>query len=254
LNDSWIKDRLKGPSKETPESTQTPASDKEGVSGTELERSRSSSYLPATRTTGGMAAPADDLRRSLQVLALAQRTADEHLSNAQRQADEIIANARATAAQILRDAGEQAAAVRREAQRTLSIARAREAQAAKDAEGHIQGARREGEAVLSDARARAAQIEKEGKAYADRLTGQAQLRYEEMVGNLAAKREAMQAEIEALHEFDREYRTRLLSWVQTQLRALWVDEPHVDATIENTNLLTRNPLPTGRPTSQPGQQ
>ena len=48
-----------------------------------------------------------------------------------------------------------------------------------------------------------------------------------MVGSLATKREALQGQIEALEMFDRDYRARLTRFMQNQLRALWVDEPHV---------------------------
>jgi hypothetical protein len=68
-----------------------------------------------------------------------------------------------------------------------------------------------------------------------------------MVGNLAAKREALQQQIEALQEFDREYRTRLLTFMKAQLRALWVDEPQVDGEIEQ-------PGGPATPGSQPAQQ
>ena len=40
-------------------------------------------------------------------------------------------------------------------------------------------------------------------------------------------------QIEALEQFDREYRTRLTRFMQGQLRALWVDEPRVDADVED---------------------
>src|SRR6266545_552799 len=43
-------------------------------------------------------------RQALQVLTLAQRTAEDHIHNAHRQADKICADARAIAEQIVRDA------------------------------------------------------------------------------------------------------------------------------------------------------
>jgi len=57
---------------------------------------------------------------------------------------------------------------------------------------------------------------------------QAQQRYEDIVGSLAAKREALQRQIEALEQFDGDYRARLTTFMQNQLRALWVDEPRVN--------------------------
>ena len=70
---------------------------------------------------------------------------------------------------------------------------------------------------------------KGAQATADELMHQAQQRYEDVVGSLAAKREALQRQIEALEQFDRDYRARLTTFMQIQLRALWVDEPRVDA-------------------------
>jgi cell division septum initiation protein DivIVA len=174
----------------------------------------------------------DVQRQALQMLTLAQRTGEEHVAGALRQADKIQADARATAEHLVRDAQAQADAVRREAGKALSDARAGAAQIATDAQAHADHARRDGDKIVSDAQAQAAQITKDAQASADELKRQAQQRYEEMVGNLAAKREALQQQIEALQEFDRDYRARLVTFLQAQLRALWVDQPHVEAEIE----------------------
>ena len=53
-----------------------------------------------------------------------------------------------------------------------------------------------------------------------------------MVGSLAGKREALQEQIEALEQFDREYRARLQTFMQGQLRALWADQPQVTGDVE----------------------
>jgi hypothetical protein len=67
-----------------------------------------------------------------------------------------------------------------------------------------------------------------------------------MVGNLAAKREALQQQIEALQVFDRDYRARLLAFMQAQVRALWVDERQFDSG-ETEQPATSSPaLPTRR--------
>jgi cell division septum initiation protein DivIVA len=192
--------------------------------------------------------PRREVAQAVQMLTLAQRTGEEHVANALRQAEKIQSEAGATAEQIVRDAQAQAEAVRSEADKVLSDARARAAQIAKDAQTQADNARREGDKIVSDARARAAETAKEAQANADALKRQAQLRYEEMVGNLAAKREALQQQIEALQEFDREYRARLVTFMQGQLRALWVEEPHVDAEIEQPGAVAKAQLvPAQRP-------
>jgi hypothetical protein len=219
LTDSWTKGRVKGLHRETFHDEER-ATEPPGAARVE----------PPEQTD---AHPARDVQRqALQMLTLAQRTGEEHVASALRQADKIQEHARATAEQLARDAQAQADAIRREADKALSDAQARVAQMANDAQAHADSARRDGDKIVSDARARAAEIAKDAQASADGLKRQAQQRYEEMVGNLAAKREALQQQIEALHEFDRDYRTRLVTFMQAQLRALWVDEPHVDAEID----------------------
>jgi cell division septum initiation protein DivIVA len=169
--------------------------------------------------------------QALQVLTLAQRTAEEHLNSARREADRIAADARDAAAQIVRDAQSRAEALRRDAETAVSEARAAAAQMAREAQAHAQQAQRDAEAILSDAQLQADEVAKHAQANADELQHLAQQRYEDVVGGLATKREALQQQIEALAQFDREYRARLQAFMQSQLRALWVDEPRVDAEV-----------------------
>jgi cell division septum initiation protein DivIVA len=186
-------------------------------------------------------------RQALQVLNLAQRTADEHIATAHRQADKICADARTMAEQIVHDARAHADDLRREADKALSEARTIAEQMARDSQAHADNTRQNADKVLSDARARAEEIAKDAQANADELKDQAQRRYQDVVGSLAAKREALQQQIEALEQFDREYRARLTTFMQGQLRALWVDEPHVDAEIEQPgSLATSERLPAQR--------
>ena len=167
--------------------------------------------------------------QAVQVLTLAQRTAEEHVAGARREADRTCADARATAEQIIRDARAHAQAFQQEAEKALSDAHATAAQMARDAQARANNAQRNAEEILSDAQTRAGEMAKNAQANADELRDQAQQRYEDVVGSLAAKREALQQQIEALEEFDRDYRARLTTFMQNQLRALWVDEPSVNA-------------------------
>ena len=147
------------------------------------------------------------------------------------------------AEQIVRDAQGRADAVRHEADKALADARARAAQIAKEGQALADNARRDGDKAVSDARVQAVEIAKDAQASADGLKHQAQQRYEEMVGNLVVKREALQHQIEALQEFERNYRGRLLTFMQAQLRALWVDEPHVDGEIDQPDAPATTRLP-----------
>jgi cell division septum initiation protein DivIVA len=165
---------------------------------------------------------------ALQVLTLAQRTADEHLAAARQDAEKIRADARATAEAIARDAAEHAESVRKDANKMLADAREAAAQTAREAAARTAEARAKADKLLSEAQARAEAIAADAQAGAEELKMQAEQRYQDVVGSLATRREALQQQIESLEQFDREYRARLTGFMQHQLRALWVDQPQVD--------------------------
>jgi cell division septum initiation protein DivIVA len=115
---------------------------------------------------------------------------------------------------------------------------------ARDAQTHANNAQYTAEQILADARTRADEIAKDAQENADELVHRARQRYEDVVGSLVAKREALQQQIEALEQFDRDYRTRLTTFMQNQLRSLWVDEPRVDAEeVEQSESVSVTPLP-----------
>jgi cell division septum initiation protein DivIVA len=183
-----------------------------------------------------------DVQQAMQMLTLAQRTADEHVAAAYRQAGTIEAEARATAERVLREAQEQADQVRREADAARAEARAQAEQAATDAQAQVEAARRDGEQAVGEARSRAEEIGRTARAQAEELHRQSRQRYDDEVGHLAAKREALQRQIESLQEFDRDYRSRLLTFMQAQLRALWAEQPRVvdgDVSLEDLVPLPR---------------
>jgi cell division septum initiation protein DivIVA len=174
--------------------------------------------------------------QALHVLTLAQRTAEEHVAAAHQQADKIRTDALAAAEQIARDAQVHAHDVRREADKVLYDARAAAEQTAREAQAHAEEARRTADKILADARARAEAIAAEARANADHLRLQAQQRYDDVVGSLGTKREGLQQQIEALERFDHEYRARLTAFMQGQLRALWLDQPQVNAELPEPEL------------------
>lgn len=131
--------------------------------------------------------------KAIAILALAQRTADEHIADARIQADRILGEARAYAEEQRVDA----------------------------------------DRLLSDARAEAEHIVSGGTVYSEQLRLQAQQRYEDAVGGLSAKREALQRQIETLASFDQDYRQRITLFLQSQLRALWADHPQTVDSLED---------------------
>ncbi len=164
---------------------------------------------------------------ALHVLTLAQRTAEEHVAGAHHQADKIRTDALAKAEEIAREAQMHAHNVRREADKVLFDARAATEQSARDLQARTDEARRNADRIVAEAQARADAIAAEARSGAEALKQQAQQRYDDVVGSLGIRREALQQQIEALEQFDREYRARLTGFMQNQLRALWVDQPQV---------------------------
>ncbi|MFI7427120.1 DivIVA domain-containing protein [Micromonospora sp. NPDC049836] len=118
--------------------------------------------LEQVRTQGVPAAGADGEQQALRVLMMAQRTADDHVSDARREADQL----------------------------------------------------------LSEARSKAEEVTREARAKADALERDARQRHQEAMGGLDAKRTALQKHIEELKQFEREYRTRLKAYLESQLRDL----------------------------------
>lgn len=152
---------------------------------------------PAQRTASMQAADTLILPDgALQLLALAQRTADDHVAAVNRHVRETRAEAQALADRIRREAHSYADEKRAEADRTLA-----------------------------EARAEAERIVAAGREEAEQLAMRAQQRYEDTVGGLAVQRAALQRQIESLTSFDNEYRQRITEFLQNQLRALWAERP-----------------------------
>ena len=166
----------------------------------------------------------DAERQALQVLVLARRTADEHVATAQQEAHKIRADAQGRAEEFLREAQNKADGVRRDAEKVLSDARAKADQMSREAQANADGARREAERILQDARSKADQVAKDAQTRADLLEQEAEQRYQEVVGVLETKSSVLQQQIAALQQFNRDYRGRLAQFMQSQLRALGVDD------------------------------
>ena len=223
MTDNRIKDRVKGLLAVTPTSGDIPV------------QAYPQAFSPAQALgppQGPKPSGEDVQHQALQVLTLAQRTADEHLTSARKEAVKIHANAQAAAEQTARDAGIQAHKVRQEADRVLSEAREAAAQVTREARASAEEAQREADRILSDAQAKAEAVAADARADAEEMKLQAEQKYDDVVGSLAGRREALQEQIEALEVFDREYRARLQSFMQNQLRALWVDEPRVTGEVD----------------------
>lgn len=106
--------------------------------------------------------------------------------------------------------------------------------AQRTADDHVSDARREADKVLSEARAKAEEVTRDARAKADALERDARQRHQEAMGGLDAKRTALSKHIEELKQFEREYRTRLKAYLESQLRDLEGRGQGLEAEISRT--------------------
>jgi DivIVA domain-containing protein len=95
----------------------------------------------------------------------------------------------------------------------------------------IAEARSEANKIVGDARSRAEAIEREARNKADALERDAQDKHRSIIGVLETQRNALEAQLDQLRQFEREYRSRLKSFLEGQLRQL-------EAPAESENLST----------------
>ena len=126
----------------------------------------------------------DDNSQVVKVLAMAQETAEKYVSDAKTEADRMIGEARGTADRMIGEA------------------------------------RTKADAMLGDARSQAASLEREARSKANALTQDAERRHNEIIGGLETRKGTLEKQIETLRTFEREYRTRLKSYLESQLRDL----------------------------------
>jgi DivIVA domain-containing protein len=140
----------------------------------------------AAQRPAAEAAPvsADQHAKAVQVLALAQQTADQHLAQSKAEAERLLTEARSNAETALKEAREQSAK------------------------------------HLTDAEARAKQIEQESNAKAAQVLAEAEQKAGTITSQFEQRKAALERRVDELRTFEREYRTRLKSYLESQLRDL----------------------------------
>ncbi len=119
----------------------------------------------------------------------------ESAEGSMQSASRMLALAQQTADQAVADA-------RREADETLGRAQ-------REAEETVGKARRQAEQIMSEARSRAEALERD-----------AQERHRQTMGALVQQRDELERKVDDLRAFEREYRSRLKSYLEDQLRDL----------------------------------
>jgi DivIVA domain-containing protein len=112
--------------------------------------------------------------------------------------------------------------------------------AQRTADDHVNDARREADKLLADARAKAEEVTRDARAKADALERDARQRHTDAISGLDAKRTALQKHIEELKQFEREYRTRLKAYLESQLRDLEGRGQGLEAELQRTDNSNRS--------------
>ena len=144
---------------------------------------------------GPTAVNQDASLRAAKVLALAQDTADRVAGSARAEADTLLGDAR-----------------------TRSDAMVNEAQTKADA--LLSDARQRSEAILADSQTRSETQVRQAQERADALQADAERKHSEIMGTINQQRTVLEGRIEQLKTFEREYRTRLKSYLESQLEEL----------------------------------
>ena len=133
--------------------------------------------------------------QAAKVLGLAQEMADRLTGEAKAEADGMLGEARAKSEQL------------------LSEARAK-------SDSMVNEARSRAETMLNDARTRAETLERQAREKAGSLERDAQRKHTEILGAIQQEKTTLEKKIDELRTFEREYRTRLKTYLESQLRDL----------------------------------
>jgi len=126
----------------------------------------------------------DENSQVVKVLAMAQETAEKYVADAKTEADRMVSEARAASDRMVGEARSKA------------------------------------DAMMAEARNRADGVEREARSEAAALTQDAERKHSEIIGGLESRKTTLEKRIEELRTFEREYRTRLKSYLESQLRDL----------------------------------
>ncbi|OBG01346.1 DivIVA-like cell division protein Wag31 [Mycolicibacter sinensis] len=133
--------------------------------------------------------------KAARVLSLAQDTADRLTGTARAESEKLMADARANADQIVSEA-------RQTAETTVAEARQR------------------ADAMLADAQTRSETQLRQAQEKADALQADAERKHSEIMGTINQQRTVLEGRLEQLRTFEREYRTRLKTYLESQLEEL----------------------------------
>lgn len=146
----------------------------------------------------------DSNLQAAKVLGLAQEMADRLTSDAKNESEQLLASARANSERMISDARTRADAM-------------------------VSEARQKAEGLLADAQTRSETQLRQAKEKADALKGDAERKHTEIMASINQEQSSREGQIERLKTFEREYRVRLKSYLESQLQDLEQRAPALPA-------------------------
>jgi len=137
----------------------------------------------------------DQALKAARVLSLAQDTADRLTNTAITESESMLADARAQAEQIVSEARDFA-------------------------DTTVTDARERADAMLADAQTRSEAQLRAAQEKADILQGDAERKHTELMNTINQQRTVLEGRLEQLRTFEREYRPRLKTYLESQLEEL----------------------------------
>lgn len=137
----------------------------------------------------------DHNAQATRVLGLAQEMADQLKGEAKTEVEAMVSQARANSERLLYEAGAKA-------------------------DGLVREARNRADAMLNEARARAEALEGQCREKVASVERDAARRQTEVIASLSQEKNALEKKIDELRALEREYRTRLKTYLSSQLRSL----------------------------------
>jgi DivIVA domain-containing protein len=89
-----------------------------------------------------------------------------------------------------------------------------------EADRLLADARQRADKIDSESSAKVSKIENDARGRADALEREAQQRHQQVVGKLESEREHLDSQVQNLKAFEREYRSRLKAYLESELRKL----------------------------------
>jgi DivIVA domain-containing protein len=161
---------------------------------------------PAAKPAAAPVSGTDSHVHAARLLGLAQETADRLTAEAAAEAESTLSSARAESERLLAEATSESERLRTEA--------------AAESERLRTEAKTFSDDVVNEAQAKAEADENEARIKAEALLSEARRRSDETLGNLGSQRTELEKKIDDLRVYEREYRSRLKSWITEQLLQL----------------------------------